>query len=92
MEPRRPKGAFGLARIQEKSVCQLERQESMDLGGVIAIALKMSVDNFSDRFRIDIWTRQRFSVKQHLADVIRKIVAIPHPEMKHLVTAQPDSL
>jgi hypothetical protein len=60
IEPRRSEGAFSLARIQKKSVCELERQESMDLGGVIAIALKMSVDNFPDRFRIKIWTRQRF--------------------------------
>ena len=59
-EPRRSGEAFSLACIQKKSVCELERQESMDLSGVIAIALKMSVDNFPDRFRIDVWTRQRF--------------------------------
>ena len=48
--------AFSLARIQKKSVCELERQEPVNLGRVVVITFQMSVDKFSDRVRIDIWT------------------------------------
>ena len=79
-------------RAEEQPVRKFKGQEPMDLSRIVSIALQVSVYNVSDRFRVDIRARQGSLVEQHFADVVGKFVAIPDPEMKHLVTAQPDAL
>ena len=64
----------------------------MDFRCVIAIALEMPLYNLSDSRRIHIRARKRALVEQYLADVIRKLIAIPDSEVKDLVTTEPDTL
>src|SRR5450432_3336540 len=81
-----------LLRVDKKPLLQFQRQQTMDLGRVVGLALDVLLHHgFQDRW-LDIRTGECPRIKQHLLNVWGESVAIPNPVMAELVPAQKKTL
>src|ERR1035441_2391199 len=82
----------GLVGINKQSMCQFQRQQSVNLVGMVFVAAQMAIHNPFDSCPAYVRPRQRTIVKKDLAHVITEVVSIPNAEMEWLVASEPDTL
>jgi hypothetical protein len=68
---------------------KLERQEPVDFGGVVAIALEVGLDDRFDPGSLQVRAREGSGVEQNFLNVLRENGPIPPPKVEELVTTHP---
>ena len=83
--------ALGHRMAQKEAVNQFERQQSVDLAGVVSIALQMTPHDCLDPFSFDVLPGEATRIEQNLLNIAGKRITIPHAEMKRLVPSQKET-
>ena len=61
---------------------KFQRDQPVYFSRVITITFQMSVNDCSHSLSIDVRPRERARIEEHIPDVARQLIAIPHSEVK----------
>ena len=78
--------------VDEEPVHQFQREEPVNLCGVVAVAFKMAPHNRFHTLSVYIRAREGSGIEQNLLDIFCKNGAIPPAEMEEFVATHPETL
>src|ERR1700687_9118 len=79
-------------RIKKETMYEFQAQHLMDLGGVVPISFEVPRHNCLYHSLVEVRPGQRCMVEQHLPNVPRQCIAVPHTVMGEFVPAEKEPL
>lgn len=71
---------------------KLQRQQSVNLRRVIAVAFEMAPHYFFNLLSIQIGARKRLRIEQHFPHVVRELLAIPNTKVVEFLSPKKETL
>src|SRR4029077_12720789 len=71
-------GTLNSSGVQEKAMQQFQGKELVNVRGVVAISFEVPQDSSFDAFAVEVGTRKRPRVEQHVPNIPGQCVSVPN--------------